>query len=327
VSNLCGSRVASAAPGETVVVTDAPAPDPRIVELADPGGELVAHFAAGAGMVGCSLRHRGEELLALRAGLGAYVAQGKTFGVPLLYPWANRLGGWGYEAAGRSVEIDRDSPLVRADEHGLPIHGALARHLHWEIMRREPAALSAELDWSADRRLIALFPFEHRVGIDVRLEPGALQVRTSVRAASAGPVPLAFGFHPYLAPPGAPRAAWELELPARTELSLDERGLPDGGSRALPAERLKLGERAFDDLFAVAEGASTFAVTGGGRRLAVDYGPGYPYAQVFAPPGQDLVCFEPMTAPTNALRSGQDLPVVAAGEAASATFALRVDAA
>src|SRR5215210_9136904 len=133
------------------------APGPRIIELSDPGGELVARFAPGAGMVGCSLRHRGEELLGLRAGLDAYLAQGKTFGLPLLYPWANRLGDWSYEAAGRSVALDRDSPLVRAEEHGLPIHGALARGLRWEVTRREPSALGAELDWGADADLMALF--------------------------------------------------------------------------------------------------------------------------------------------------------------------------
>src|SRR4051794_40231204 len=94
------------APAITVV-----AMDPRIVELEAPGDELVARFATGAGMVGCSLRHRGEELLGLGRGLEAYVREGKVFGIPILYPWANRLGGWGYEAAGRRVVLDRSSPL------------------------------------------------------------------------------------------------------------------------------------------------------------------------------------------------------------------------
>jgi hypothetical protein len=37
--------------------------DSRIVTLREPGRDLEAHFAPGAGMVGCSLRHGGEELL------------------------------------------------------------------------------------------------------------------------------------------------------------------------------------------------------------------------------------------------------------------------
>ena len=46
---------------------------------------------------GCSarsLRHRGDELLAQNAGVDAYAERGKTMGIPLLYPWANRLAGF-----------------------------------------------------------------------------------------------------------------------------------------------------------------------------------------------------------------------------------------
>jgi len=39
----------------------------------------------------------------------------------------------------------------------------------------------------------------------------------------------------------------------------------------------------------------------GGRRLLVHYGSGYRHAQVFAPPGGEFVCLEPMAAPTTAL--------------------------
>ena len=295
---------------------------PEIVELT--AGDLAARFAPGAAMVGCSLRDRGEELLALRAGLDAYVAQGKTFGVPLLYPWANRLGGWSYEPAGQTVELERGG-LVRADEHELPIHGVLPRGLHFDVTHSDAAELRAELDWGADPELMAVFPFAHRLALDIALEPGGMHIVTTVRATGERPVPVAFGFHPYLAPPGAPREEWEVELPARTALALDERGLPEGGERELAAERGALGARTFDDLFAVAEGATTFAVSGGGRRMAVEYGPGFPYAQVFAPPGQSLICFEPMTAPTNALRTGEALRVVPPGEERSAAFAVRVE--
>jgi galactose mutarotase-like enzyme len=32
---------------------------------------------------------------------------------------------------------------------------------------------------------------------------------------------------------------------------------------------------------------------------------GYRFAQLFSPPGRELICFEPMTAPANALRTGE----------------------
>ena len=77
--------------------------------LTSPDGGVEAAFVPEAGMVGCSLRHRGEELLGQRGGLAAYVAERGTMGIPLLHPWANRLGRERFEAAGREVVLDSPS--------------------------------------------------------------------------------------------------------------------------------------------------------------------------------------------------------------------------
>ena len=70
---------------------------------------------------------------------------------------------------------------------------------------------------------------------------------------------------------------------------------------------------------------SRFSVAGGGRRATVELTSGYDYAQVFAPADQPVICFEPMTAPVDALRSHDGLESVPPGGAARATFTLRVD--
>lgn len=86
-----------------------------------------------------------------------------------------------------------------------------------------------------------------------------------------------------------------------------------------------LGARTFDDGYVdVADGAE-FVVAGGGRRITVRLEQGYPAAQVFAPATDDVICFEPMTAPTNALGSGDRLPLVAPGERYCATFSITVE--
>ena len=120
---------------------------------------------------------------ASRGGLDAYLERGKTFGIPLLYPWANRLGGWSYEAAGRTVELDRDSPLLHADEHGLPIHGALAAALRLATVRRgadeRRRVARAELDWAAHAALLAVFPFAAPGSSSrSRLDRDALRIET-----------------------------------------------------------------------------------------------------------------------------------------------------
>ena len=295
--------------------------DPRLVEIAE--GELTARFATHAGMVGCSLRHRGDELLGLGGGLDAYVGQGAVFGIPLLYPWANRLGGWGYEAYGRRVELDRGSPLLHGDEHCLPIHGALAAASSWRVIDRSESSLIAELDFGAHPELLAVFPYPHKLELSIRLEAGTLTIDTAVIARDST-VPLSFGFHPYLAPPGAAREDWWVELPARTALELDARGLPTGAASELTAEAFALGARTYDDLFAVTPGAC-FSVAAAGRRATVEMAAGYRYAQIYAPADQPVICFEPMMAPVDALRSHDGLRSVPAGERASATFALRVE--
>jgi galactose mutarotase-like enzyme len=159
----------------------------------------------------------------------------------------------------------------------------------------------------------------------VRLDDDGLRVETTVQATGDVPVPLSFGFHPYLAPPAAPREHWEVELPALTHLGLDDRGLPTGAREPAPAERFTLGTRTYDDLFAVEELPARFAVRDGERRLAIELAAGYRYAQVFAPAAKQVICFEPMTAPVDALRTHEDLRCIDPGGRATATFALRVE--
>src|SRR3954454_21980217 len=96
-------------------------------------GELEAAFAPGAGMAGVSLRHTREEVLQRRAGVRTYAERGAVMGIPILHPWANRLAGFDYAVDGRSVRLPAGPPLVRCEEHGLPIHGLLSGSPHWLV--------------------------------------------------------------------------------------------------------------------------------------------------------------------------------------------------
>jgi galactose mutarotase-like enzyme len=278
-------------------------------------------------MIGCSLTHRGEELLVQRGGLDAWRGTGRSFGLPLLHPWANRLRDWRYAAAGRSVEIDRSRGIVRADENGLPIHGALAAAEDWDMLDAgadgESAWLAASLDYGRRDDRLAVFPFQHRLELEIRLAGDALTITTTVVATGDYEVPLAFGWHPWLSLPGVPRAEWELAQPARTAIALDDRNLPTGERADVPAERAPLGDRALDTHSAVPEDAR-YVLSGGGREIAVEWAGGYRYAQVFAPTTLDVACLEPMMAPVAALSTGEQLEVAEPGEPVSARFRVRV---
>ena len=105
----------------------------HIVTLQDPSSELEARFVPDAGMIGISLTDSGVELLGQRRGLDAYVAAGKTMGIPILYPWANRLGANTYTADGTTVTLTAGQHGVRTDPNGLPIHGVLAAYPNWRV--------------------------------------------------------------------------------------------------------------------------------------------------------------------------------------------------
>lgn len=291
---------------------------------------LEATFAPAVGMIACSLTHRGEELLGQRGGLKRYAETGSTMGIPLLHPWANRLSGLGYEAAGSTVELDPKSAVVRCDANGLPIHGLLAASRHWRLgeveATEEHARLRAALDFAAFPELLAAFPFPHQLELEVLLREDVLAIATTLSATGEVPVPVSFGFHPYFRLPGLPRDEWSVRFPVRRELIVDERMIPTGETKSVPIVRGPLGDWTFDTPYGDLEQPAHFLLEGGGRRIDVHFAEGYPWAQVFAPSGADFICFEPMTAPTNALVSGRDLPLVQPGESFTATFAIRVEA-
>lgn len=295
----------------------------RVVTLCDPESTVTAEFVPEAGMIGTSLRDAGVELLGQRRGLDAYVTAGKTMGIPILYPWANRLGANTYTAEGVTTTLTPGQNGVRADPNGLPIHGVLAGHPGWRVTAESADELTAELDFAADPRLLASFPYPHVLTVAVRLAERTLTVRTTVTATGDRAVPLCFGFHPYLRLPDVARGEWVIETPPLQHLALDDLGLPTGTSEPAPARAEPLGDKAFDDAYDEVPDGAVFAVSGGGRRLEVRFDRGYPATQIFAPTAEAIVCFEPMTAPTDALRRG-GYRLARPGEPALTQFSIRV---
>lgn len=291
-------------------------------------------FVPGAGMVGTSLLHRGAELLGMRAGLGPYRESGKTFGIPLLAPWANRLVA--NEFAGRTLVTD-GTPGVHLDGNGLPIHGLLAGCADWSVTRAEAvpdgesagAWLKATLAFDDARADFPAFPFPHELSVEVHLRETTVTVTTSVTATGDVVVPIAFGWHPYFAPPGGDRQDWTLAKPFTHHVELDDRCVPTGEVTRVPVEVDVLGDPqrdgvVFDDLFCEVPAGTKAWVEGGQRRITLSYDSGYDYAVLYAPADQPLVAIEPMTAPTDPLSGHFPIKSVAPGETYTATFGIHV---
>lgn len=303
---------------------------PREITLTAPSAPLEATFIPELGMIGSSLRHEGEELFGQLGGVAGYAERGATFALPLLHPWANRLRSWEYSLAGRSVTLDRRSPVVKEDgPTGRPIHGLLTASPHWQVVDSASDRLTAELDFGAVPAYMAAFPFAHRVRYAVVLADTGLTVALTVIPTGDVAVPVAFGFHPYLTLPGSDRRSWQLELPVARQALLDEQLLPTGeGVEIAPGELDgPFGDRTFDtsyDRLYTAAGGAVFALADERRRIEVAFGSAYPVSQVYSPEGGDFICYEPMTAPVDPFGAGERLPFAAPGTEFTAEFQIRV---
>jgi aldose 1-epimerase len=303
---------------------------PKRVELAERPAYVLegddgfrATVVPDLGMLCWSLQHDGVELLGQPHGLQAFARHWATTAIPLLHPWANRLAG--HRIVGTDLPtVDPASPLVPHDANGLPIHGLNLADAGWVVSTRcggGSAGVTARLRFEA-AELLAAFPFPHEIEVCATVTGRTLSVSTEVAATSEQAVPVSFGWHPYFHLAGVPRGEWRVSLPVRRRALLDEWMIPTGNDVAVESFDGALGSRVFDDLFTELEPDPVFALTGGGRRIEVAMGPGYPMAQVYAPIERDVVAFEPMTAPGNALVSGNGLRWTGPGERFRASFAV-----
>ncbi|MGV1036698.1 MAG: aldose 1-epimerase [Candidatus Nanopelagicales bacterium] len=320
----------------TYTVDRAPLVDHRDLEavtLSSSKGLSVV-FVPGAGMVGMSMTLDGVELLGMREGLADYLESGKTFGIPLLAPWANRLEVATFDGA----ELVTDGTAgVHTDINGLPIHGLLAGCPDWEVVRCEAvdsggekgAWLIAELNFDSQRPEFPAFPFPHRLRVSVRVRGRKVMIATTVEATGDRDVPVAFGWHPYLCPPDSDRADWSLARPFVHHVLLDDRCVPTSEVEHGAVEIDTLGDpaadgRTYDDLYCDVGAGTTAWIEGGRHRISVTYDSGYPYAVLFAPADQRLVAIEPMTAPTDPLAGYFPIRRVNPGDSFTAQFTIAV---
>lgn len=297
-------------------------PELESITLHDPASSLSATYVPAAGMICTSLADDGVEFLGQRRGLDAYVTDGKTMGIPILYPWANRLSSNAYDIDGAVVSLTVGTGGVRPDEHGLPIHGVLAAYPGWLVTATSDNTLTAALDYGGSPHLLASFPFPHVLTQHITLANRALTVETTVMPTTAAAVPLCFGYHPYLTIPDVPRAEWLVTTPTMRRLPVDGQGIPTGETQEWSGTTEPLADKAYDDGFDSVPQGAVFTVQGGDRRIEVTFEKGYPAAQVFAPPKEQLIALEPMASPTNALHRGDYRS--AAGTPETLRFSIRI---
>jgi aldose 1-epimerase len=230
------------------------------------------------------------------------------FGNPLLSPWANRIDGLAYWANGKRFALNPELKNFRLDTNGNPIHGLLVYSDKWKVTALgadgSSASVTSRLEFWRYPELMAQFPFAYNIEITYRLSEGVLQVETAIENLSSDPMPLSLGFHTYYRLDAAPRDDWQVHVGAREEVLMSETLVPTGKTRPVsladphPLRNSTL-DNGYTNLVRDAAGRAEFWVSGGGQKLRVLFGPKYDVGIVFAPPGRDFICFEPMAGVTN----------------------------
>ena len=233
------------------------------------------------------------------------------YGIPVLFPFPNRIRGGRYTWQGRQYVLPKET--VPYDPTGNAIHG-FCLDRPWRIVAHGDhfavGRFQLSLD-APDRR--NLWPADFI--IEMRYELRGPNLRADILIANPGPDPLPWGFgtHPYFRLPlgkQSTAAACLIEVPAAELWELDHclptgRRLPVSGEKDL-REGQYFGKLPLDDVYtALTPGPdaleSLIIDEKAGLQVLERCDPVFREIVAYTPPGRDAVCFEPYTCVTDAI--------------------------
>jgi len=287
----------------------------EVVRLSDAAQHAEVAVVPSIGNMAFEFKLNGKNALWMPyATLAEMKAKPEFGGIPFLAPWANRLSEDAFFANGKKYRLNRDLGNIRGDQNRNPIHGLLNYSPYWIVTavaaNATSASVTSRLEFWKHPEMMAQFPFAHTIEMTYSLHQGVLEVRTTIENLSADPMPVGIGFHPYFQLHDAPRDQWKVHLAARDHLVLSKMVIPTGERKPVEfADPLPLAGVALDDVFGGlvrdASDRATFSVEGAHEKISVTYGPKYTVAVVYAPLGRQFICFEPMSAITDAFNLAQ----------------------
>jgi aldose 1-epimerase len=175
------------------------------------------------------------------------------------------------------------------------------------------------------------YPFCLELRAGYRLSPDAgLEVTVTARNSGSRAAPFGTGNHPYFMAGQGTLDEWQLQLPAARWQPADDRGIPAGAPQDVSGSdydfraRRPIGSTSLDHAFTALAtddaDRSWVHLSGPAAKIAIWFGPGYRWLQVFTgdPLGPEArrraLAVEPMTCPPNAFVTGTDLTTIAPGE-------------
>ncbi|MBP3037245.1 aldose 1-epimerase family protein [Arthrobacter sp. zg-ZUI100] len=245
----------------------------------------------------------------------------------LLAPWPNRVAGGQWTLDGRTQQLDITEPSLGNASHGLlrntgytpagtPTAGSLTLQAEIFPQHGYPFHLVHAATYSLD-------------------DDGGLRVRQHLTNVGGARAPFALGSHPFLRIGSVPVEDLTLTVPGRTRLTVDEQLIPTGQESVSGAGDFRGGRRIGDLLLNTAytdlepeDGEYRHRLQApDGSGVMLWSTPEFGYVHVFvteAFPGRTrAVALEPMTAPANALNSGEGLRWLEPDQSFAAEWGIR----
>ena len=246
-----------------------------------------------------------------------------------LLPWPNRLAQGTWTHGGKTLSVPITDPAHQAALHGL-LHSTL-----YSVAEQTASSVVFLTTLEATPG----YPFRLRVSVHYVLEEAGLRVTYDLVNRGDQPAPVAVGAHPFLRAGAEDVSLATLTSPVQSHLVTDDNLIPTGEVALRPGDALDLaGGVALADV----ELDTAFRLEAnqgrGVTRLASPSGhvtelwqdSAWGWVQFFLTPSYPTpdgdvwaVAVEPMTAPPNALATGEDLVRVMPDEVWSASWGIR----
>ncbi len=284
----------------------------EVIRLTDAAHKTEVSIVPSIGNTAYQFKVNGQNIMwSPYASLAEWKAKPVQIANPLLMPWANRIDQDAYWINGNKYLLNPELKNFRRDPNGLPMHGLL-QFAAWKLVRMEAttgeAVTTSRLEFWRHPEWMAQFPFAFNLEMTHRLKDGALEIETVVENLSGEAFPVSLSFHTYYRLFDAPRDEWRVHVAASRQMVTDPRLIPTGETKplALP-DPVRLKDASFDSIYTGLirdpAGTATFWVQAKSQKITVVFGPNFPIAVLFSPPGdpaRQFMCFEPMTGPINA---------------------------
>ena len=275
------------------------------IVLADSGGSTQARIMPALGMncYGFRVALAGQpvEVLWADPDFAGGEKRPTRSGIPILFPFAGRIGGAKYQYAGREYQLTPSDPL------GSAIHGFVV-HRPWRVVGQTADSVTGEFQAAVDDpALLEHWPADFRLRVTYRVAPGTLRGECTIENPDHRPLPCGIGFHGYYRLPLGPEpsaAECRVQVPVgqRWELAdmlpTGHRG-PSAAGEQLTAG-VPFGQTQLDDVFDAAFDAAGICTTSvvdprNHRTLTMRFGELFRTCVVFNPPHREAICVEPYT--------------------------------